>query len=279
MVNMSVNLGTVAPIGFDHIHLSPWLACLRELGCTVVQVYRNQEANVSLSQMKDALSATGMPCDSLHGVFGERYDPSSPDENSRRFAVDSFKAEADLAIELGGKLVVVHCSTIRHEGVSEDQKRRRLKQLIRSAGELGEYGAKTGVTFAFENLPAYHVIGSDVAELLDILNLAGGNVGVCFDTGHANMVGDAPRMMRQVAHKLAYVHFNDNGGVNDDHDMPGLGTLDTDGIARGLADIRYNGTLMLEVFYDVDRLRRLIDEGYADRLRRILATANAQPHP
>jgi hypothetical protein len=33
------------------------------------------------------------------------------------------------------------------------------------------------------------------------------------------------------------------------------------------------------VFYDVDRLRRLIDEGYADRLRRILATANAQPHP
>ena len=48
------------------------------------------------------------------------------------------------------------------------------------------------------------------------------------------------------------------------------------GAAAALRQEAYRGTIMLEVFYPVERLRRLIDEGCAERLARILAIANGQ---
>ena len=129
---MAVKLGTVAAIGFDDFPPREWLACFRALGCEVVQAYRNQNVKVTLAQMRDAIAGGEMPCDSLHGVFGEQYDPSSPDESARGSAVDTFKAEGELALALGGKLTVVHCSTIRREGISEQERRLRWEQLRKS---------------------------------------------------------------------------------------------------------------------------------------------------
>ena len=80
-----IRLGTVAAIGFDGLEPGELLGLYRQLGCKVVQAYRNQERGVSFNEMSDAIAAGGMPCDSLHGVFGEQFDPSSPDEQARRF--------------------------------------------------------------------------------------------------------------------------------------------------------------------------------------------------
>ncbi len=272
---MAIQLGTVAAIGFEDFPPKEWLGCFRQLGCRSVQAYRNQQAGVSLQQMKDAIAAGGMPCDSLHGIYGERFDPSAPLEENRRSAVDVFKSEGELALELGGPIVVVHVSTIRREGVSAEERTRRIEQIRKSIVELGQYGKSIGVRYAFENLPPYHPIGSDVGELADILcDLSVPNTGMCFDTGHAHMSGDAAAAARQTRGQMIYVHLSDNSGAGDDHDMPTCGTLDTDAIARALHEERYNGTLMLEVFYKAEHLQRLIDEGLADRLARIVQMAN-----
>jgi D-psicose/D-tagatose/L-ribulose 3-epimerase len=275
--DMAVKLGTVAPIGFSDFPSSDWLACFRQLGCTVVQAYRNQQADVTASQMVDYISAGGMPCDSLHGVFGEEYDPSACEEDHRRFAVDTYKREGDLVLTLGGNLVVVHCSTIRREPVPEAEKRLRWKQLRTSIVELARHGERIGVTYAFENLPAYHVIGSNVAELAGVLRELGEPYsGMCFDAGHALMVGDPAAAVRAAADQILYVHLCDNSGQSDDHDMPACGKLDCDALADALHEIGYGGTMMLEVFYSVDRLKELIDEGWAERLARIARRANGR---
>jgi len=275
---MSVQLGTVAAIGFNSFPPEQWLGCFRRLGCLVVQVYRNQDADVSVAQMTDAIAAGGMPCDSLHGVFGEQYDPSSPDERARRFAVDTYKAEGELALELNGPLVVVHCSTIRPEGVSDAERRIRWAQLAKSIGELGRFGQRMGVRYAFENLPGYHPIGSDAGELAATLAaLAAPSTGMCFDTGHANLVGDAAEALAEAGSQMIYLHFSDNSGVADDHEMPTYGTLDAEAVAGQVHRAGYHGTMMLEVFHSVDRLNRLIDEGCGDRLARLLALANGLP--
>ena len=86
-----IRLGTVAAVGFDEFDPPEWLGCWRSFGCEVVQAYRNRGSNVSVSQMKDAIAAGGMPCDSLHGLFGDEFDPSCPDEVARQFAVETFK--------------------------------------------------------------------------------------------------------------------------------------------------------------------------------------------
>lgn len=276
----AVRLGTVAAVGFEDFPPGEWLACFRQLGCRVVQAYRNPKAGVTVEQIKDAIAQGEMPCDSLHGIFGEQYDPSAPKEEARRFAVDTFKAEGELALALGGSLVVVHCSTIRHEGVSTQERTRRLAQLEKSITELGRFGHGMGVRYAFENLPAYHPIGSDVAELAAILDkLQAPSTGICFDTGHANMVSSATEELSHVAKQMIYLHFSDNSSRSDDHDMPTCGTLDCHTVARQVRQIGYSGTMMLEVFLPIDRLKELIDEGCGERLAKIVAIANGQEGP
>ena len=275
---MPVQLGTVAPVGFHDFPPEPWLACMRRLGCTVVQVYRNQQALVPRQEMLDAISVGRMPCDSLHGVFGEQFDPSAPQEEARRFAVQTYRAEGELAKELGGPLVVVHCATIRREGISAEERAVRLSQLKKTVADLGAYGSQAGVRYAFENLPGYHAIGSDVAELAHVLQEVGGpHVGLCFDTGHANMVCDPAAAIRQAGEQIIYVHLNDNGGHEDEHLMPTYGRLDLAALARSLHQVGYHGTLMLEVFYTVDRLTQFINAGGAERLKRIVDIANGLP--
>ena len=272
---MSVRLGTVAPIGFDEFPPGPWLGCMRELGCTTAQVYRNPNAAVSRQDVLDAIAAGGLPCDSLHGIYGEQFDPSSPLESARQFAVDTYRAEGELARSLGGPLVVVHCSTIRREGVPPQERVVRLQQLRKTVLDLGFFGRDIGVRYAFENLPGYHAIGSDVGELADLLKESNApSVGLCFDSGHANMVGDPATAVKQAAGQIVYVHLNDNAGEADDHLMPTFGRVDMPGLARALHQAGYSGTLMLEVFSSLEDLRRLIGEGCAERLRRIVEVAN-----
>jgi len=272
-----IRLGTVAAIGFEEFVPAEWLACYRELGCEVVQAYRNQSRRVSVQEMRDAIEAGGMPCDSLHGVFGEDFDPSNPDESGRHFAVETYKREGELCRQLGGELVVVHCSTIRAEGIPPDEHRRRLDQLRRSVDELGRFGETCGVDYAFENLPGYHAIGHDVAELAGLLReTAAPRTGMCYDSGHAHMVGDAVAAVARTAGQMIYCHASDNSGKADEHEMLTYGSLDAEGFARALHEIGYDGTFMLEVFYPAERLRRLIAEGAPERLARIIRIANGR---
>jgi sugar phosphate isomerase/epimerase len=274
---MAIQLGTVAPIGFPDFAAADWLACFRRLGCTVVQAYRNQKARLSVRQMEDYIAAGQMPCDSLHGVFGEEFDPSGCAEPHRRFAVDSYKREGELALALGGSLVVVHCATIRRHAVPLAERKLRLRQLRKSILELGRFGEEIGVTYAFENLPGYHAIGYDVAELAGLLEeLAATRTGMCFDTGHALMTGDPPQSIRAADGRIVYVHLSDNSGRSDDHEMPTYGALDCDRTAEALRDVGYHGTLMLEVFHTLDRLKEMIDEGAGERLARIVRRAEGQ---
>lgn len=274
---MAIQLGTVAAIGFDDFPPAEWLGCFRQLGCSAVQAYRNQNARISVQQMQEAIAVGEMPCDSLHGIYGEEFDPSAPSESARRFAVDAFKSEGELALKLGGPLVIVHVATIREEGISDSERVTRIDQLRKSIAELGEFGHGLGVRYAFENLPGYHAIGWDVGELAGILaELGAPNTGLCYDTGHANMVGDAAGAVRGTGEQLMYVHFSDNSGTGDDHEMPTYGSIDCDAIARALHEEKYQGTMMLEVFHGVERLKQMIDEGTAERLARIVRIANGQ---
>lgn len=274
---MAVQLGTIAPVGFEEFPPPEWLRCLRQLGCSVVQAYRNQDRQVSLPQIRDAIAAGLMPCDSLHGLFGEQFDPSAPDEPARCAAVDALKSDGELVLALGGSLVVAHCSTIRRQGVSAEERALRTEQLRKSIVELGTFGSGVGVRYAFENLPGYHPLGSNVAELAGLLERAHApNTGMCFDSGHANMVGDPVEALRQTAGQMIYMHFSDNSGKADEHEMPTCGTIDADALARAVHQIDYHSTMMLEVFYSVDRLKRLIDEGCGQRLARLLALTNGR---
>jgi sugar phosphate isomerase/epimerase len=281
---MNARLGTVAPVGFADFADPAWLGCMRDLGCTSVQVYRNRLGRggdpaqpVTTRMMRDYVAAGQMPCDSLHGLYGNDLDPSNPDETTRRAVVDAFKAEGDLALELGGPLVVVHCSGILPEGktVSERERDERWAQLRKSAEELGRFGQAQGVRYALENLPPYHFVGSDAAALSGLLaEMNSPHVGMCFDVAHANLAGDPIRAASAAVERTIYVHICDNHGNSDDHLMPFTGQIDWPAFGNALRAGKYDGVLMLEVFPTLDELRRLRDEGIKEKLDELLRETN-----
>jgi sugar phosphate isomerase/epimerase len=283
---MALRLGTVAPVGFGDFPPETYLRCFRRLGCTAVQAYRNEQAGITVEQIREAIAVGGMPCDSLHGVFGPSRDPSSPDEAVRNRAVDTYKAEGELALAIGegqdedSGLVVVHCSPVADRTPDAAEHAARVDQLRRSIEQLGRFGTEIGVRYAFENLPGYHALGSDVAELASILADVGApHTGLCFDSGHADLVGSASEAVRQTNGRMIYFHLADHADDADDHEMFTRGRVDEDALAAGIREAGYDHTMMLEVFRPVERLEQMLDEGLAEQMQRFLSLAGGSGAP
>ena len=122
--------------------------------------------------------------------------------------------------------------------------------------EFIELGVKCGVRTAIENMPPmldgrfplrYGMHYDDVIELVDSYN-APEWVGICWDTGHANLARfDQTRGLHAVGSRLIALHLNDNcGDKNDEHLLPGLGTVDWQAVIQALVDIDYQGDLTYE---------------------------------
>lgn len=283
---MTPTLGTVAPVGFDDFASPDWLECMKTLGCTTAQIYRNRHGNLSgrdepvtARQMQDYLAAAQLPCDSLHGLYGNDIDPSSPNEAVRKHAVDVFKREGELALTLGGPMVIVHGAGIFTQGIDPAETDHRWSQLHRSAEELAAFGLANRVHFALENLPPYHAICSDVGRLAALVRQIDSEwIGLCFDIAHANIAGDPIPAIDQAGELTSYVHVCDNQGQKDEHLMSYTGGIDFQAGAEGFARIGYRGVLMLETFYSVEQLRKLIDQGFAEKLADFLRRASGQSH-
>lgn len=104
------------------------------------------------------------------------------------------------------------------------------------------------VGLAIENSSAGHAM-PDADALIRLLDrYPGQSVGVCWDTGHANInrtfkQGDE---LRKLGSRLKALHVADNAGRGDDHLAPYMGTIDWPDILRALKDIGYQGTFNFE---------------------------------
>ncbi len=73
--------------------------------------------------------------------------------------------------------------------------------------------------------------------------------GVCLDTGHLNMNGEAQAdFIRNIGSRLHALHIADNEGKSDQHMMPyGRGNVDFETVVRTLREIDYHGLFNLEI--------------------------------
>ena len=71
---------------------------------------------------------------------------------------------------------------------------------------------------------------------------------ICWDTGHAFIsLQDQKKSLQKIGGRLSLVHINDNFGEDDIHLAPYFGRLPWDDVMRTLAEIRYQGSLDMEV--------------------------------
>jgi len=221
---------------------------LKELGIDYLEIraelnhFRYDDEGY-VDSLRSVLKKTGLLAYSLHMPISE-VDISYLDETKRIRSIREIKKACRSFMRLGGEIVVVHPGgRMRDELLRKDH----LAKSFESLWELNNFFSDCGLKMALENtLPPR--IGSGIEEILTLLKrLNSNNAGICLDTGHINIEGDPVLALRKFANYLIHLHIADNRGKNDDHFLPGKGSIDWESFLTILKEIDYQGIFMLEV--------------------------------
>lgn len=157
----------------------------------------------------------------------------------------------DVAAGLGIKYAVMHPNT-SSVPLDEYDRSAEYDKVMTFFEPFVEYANKVGVNMVIENMRSVqkqkptHRYCASPDELCEIADAFG--IGVCWDTGHANITGlcqsDA---LKYVGDRLKVLHLNDNFGDDDIHIAPFLGSIDWKDVMSGLRAINYSGALNFEV--------------------------------
>ena len=86
--------------------------------------------------------------------------------------------------------------------------------------------------------------GKDMYEFIKFVNHP--QIHGCWDTGHANCEGSQYDEIMAIGEELYAIHYNDNRGMQDEHLIPFLGTLNHDEVLNALIDVGFKGYFTLE---------------------------------
>ena len=79
-------------------------------------------------------------------------------------------------------------------------------------------------------------------------------MGICWDFGHANLMGiDQREALRVMGKRLKATHVADNSGKLDDHILPFQGNVNWRSILPVLSEIGYEGDLTFEIHNSTSR--------------------------
>ena len=104
---------------------------------------------------------------------------------------------------------------------------------------------ETPIVIAIENMETRGEIW-DADTLMEITEALSPMAGICLDTGHAHMAGaDIPDFIRTAGSRLIGLHAADNNGKEDQHLLPGFGTIDWEAAMAAFRE-SYGGYLTYE---------------------------------
>lgn len=178
----------------------------------------------------------------------------------RETALNEVLEAIDIAHRMGVDLMTVHPGFMSPLAtLDRDTALRATKESLKV---IDSRGKDLGVRIALENMPEMPVsMAKAPGELLEFME--GTELGVCFDIGHANTVGNIPDFL-SIKDRFINMHVHDNVGDRDRHMVIGEGNID---LRRWLAAFRpYGGRYVIEAR---ELERSLVSR---DRLRTILAS-------
>ncbi|MEN6372685.1 MAG: sugar phosphate isomerase/epimerase family protein [Armatimonadota bacterium] len=197
---------------------------------------------IEMDQLLCKLQNARLRVNSVHAPFGGNVDFSSFDDNVHEHGVASLIEAIEFTHVLGASYTIVHPGN----GTVLDDRARRLDRSTGVIRELAVIAKESGVVLAVENMPPGYLCCSE-EELVRLVEAANSDsVGVCFDTGHANL---SPSFKEQTKKLLPYtvtMHLHDNDGLTDQHKFPGFGTIDWPVFAELRARFNTHATMTLE---------------------------------
>lgn len=200
-----------------------------------------------LSRFRRELDDHGLVVDWVHAPYGFHSSLVADDMEVRTLALAAYSFLTDQAARLGARAVVFHA----YYGALPPglEPADATERLVDAFGQLADRARKAGVTPCLENLTADASNVCTEAVLDAVPSLA-----FCFDAGHAHLAGNASRWLPRFAGRVGATHIHDNHGLpavpaheDDEHLIPGDGTVDWPAMHRLLTESGYEGPYGLEV--------------------------------
>jgi sugar phosphate isomerase/epimerase len=192
----------------------------------------------------------------LHGIHAPITDAFTNDRWGRTFSMASADSsrrqeavrEATLALELARRVPVD--VLVVHLGIPSGQQAAGPDNVSdaarRSVEEIQKVAQPLGVRVAIEVIPNELSSPEALVRLLEE-DLPGTGAGICFDFGHAHLLGDVVDAVECVAGHMITTHVHDNDGRADSHLVPLEGQIDWGTALMAVQKIGYEGTLLFEV--------------------------------
>lgn len=206
-------------------------------------------------RIADLAARLGVEFSQSHSHF---YHFLNPKIENREFHDEMIRRSCIASGILGVKWMTVHAST--------ETKNRGYSHKASKAGNLEyfppyfELAFKHNVGVVIENMfdptPVQRTYTANYEDLIDLVDAFNDpRVQVCWDIGHANLVGyDQCEALRVVGKRLKSTHFADNHGVKDEHLLPFYGEIEWVAIMKTLKEIGYKGDVTYEVTPWLDRV-------------------------
>ena len=203
-------------------------------------------------------------------LYREHYrkDYTSDWEYNRRAGVELIQNRVDFAHILGASEIVLHLY-VPHITLREEPEKKEIfyGNVYQSLDELMPYCLEKGVRICVEDL--YDITEECMLEAWERLlgKYPPEFLGICYDTGHANMLwrDRAPQVVDKYKDRMYAVHLHDNFGATDAHLIPWEAQIDWEQVIKVIGKSAYEGPLILEVgCHDKDMdvfLRRAYEAG------------------
>jgi len=134
----------------------------------------------------------------------------------RRLRIDSMdeiKRTLEVAERLPFRFLVLHLGLEQDEYTLD-----KYDAAFTSLEHLRVFAKERGVSLLLENTNGELGQPPRLMQFLTYTHLD--DVGICFDTGHAHLDGDALEGLRTLRERLASAHLHDNRGEKDEHLPP-----------------------------------------------------------
>lgn len=207
-----------------------------------------------LDNLKELIDSYGLQT-SVHGGFWD-LNPASHHPEIWELSLRRAKRSVEACERLGGKVLALHPGRAvipELEWFVHGAKRRCLEFLK----ECSAFARERGVKIAIENIGLPYYVCSGLDELAELVDDNEG-LGVTLDIGHAyrgkktagveNPEQDLAKTIRHLGEKIFHVHLHDNHGEQDEHLVPGRGSINFGPMVKALKAIGYDGMIIVELF-------------------------------
>jgi sugar phosphate isomerase/epimerase len=210
--------------------------------------YANRKQHVR--EIAEWFRASRIPLHSVHAPLFADYEwgrsgappinIAATDRASRIAAMDEIKRAIALAEQIPFRFLVQHIG-LPDESFDE----RKFEAAMTSVEHLRAFAKPLGVRLLVENIPNELSTPERLVEFIRATHFD--DLGVCFDTGHAHLMGDIEVALETLSHHIHSTHVHDNAKDRDSHLWPGAGTIDWKPVLGRLSQAPQMPPLLLEI--------------------------------